>query len=127
MFQTMKMPVLNPLLLTSATKEDAILLSDRTKIRKSGIIGINTVCQNVRDTPSSPENLFLVPINNYKMPVHLCEEYYATRYQIRHKIEPYIDRGYRCITVAGASFVGNSIIIIIKNSIYYIFLCRRAS
>lgn len=104
----MKMPVLNPLLFTSATLEDALLLTDRVSIRKNGMIALSRVCQNVRDSPKPPEELFLVAVNNYTQPKHRFEEYYATRYQVRHHIQPLLNSGYKCITIAGASFVGNN-------------------
>lgn len=102
----MKMPVLEPLLLTSATEEEASFLTDRTAIRERGIIALNRVCQNVRDVPRSPNSTFLIPINNYRLPFHRPEEYYACRRQIQRRINPYLNIGYTLVTIAGASHVG---------------------
>ena len=102
--QTKKQPLLNGVLLTAANKNDAYLLNRRKKIRKNGVLAINQVCQRVRD--SNIDDVFLVPINNYKIPRHRFEEYYACRLFMQKCVKPLIKEGYKLLTVAGASYTG---------------------
>ena len=104
--QVCKQPVLNAVLLTAASKEDAYLLSQRKKIRKKGVLAINPVCQRVRK--SNPKKKFLMPINNYKTPPHRFEEYYACRLFAQNVIAPLLSQGYELVSIAGASYAGEN-------------------
>ena len=100
-----KQPVLNGILLSVANKEDAIKLCDRKKISKKDVLALNQVCQNVRNTKDA--DCVLVPVNNYKRTQHGFEEYYATRLFVSKYVKPRLVNGYKLLTIAGASFVGN--------------------
>ena len=102
--QLRKQPVLNGILLTAASREDARLLSQRKKIRAKNVLAINPVCQRVRK--DKPRDLFLVPINHYKTPPHRFEEYYATRLFAQKEIVPLLSGGYDLVSIAGASYTG---------------------
>ena len=102
--QVRKQPVLNGILLTAASEEDAYLLSQRKKIRKKGVLAINSVCQRVRK--KKPTKKFLMPINHFKSPPHRFEEYYACRLFAQNEIAPLLSQGYELVTIAGASYTG---------------------
>ena len=104
--QVRKQPVLNGILLTAASEEDAHLLSQRKRVRKKGVLAINPVCQRVRK--NNPRKKFLVPINHYKNPAHRFEEYYACRLFAQNEIAPLLSQGYELISIAGASYAGKS-------------------
>ena len=104
--QVRKQPVLNPILLSSASKEDAHQLSQRKRIRKKGVLAINPVCQRVRK--NHPKEKFLVPINHYKTPAHRFEEYYACRLFAQNELVPLLSQGYELMSIAGASYAGES-------------------
>ena len=103
--QVRKQPVLNGILLSAASREDALLLSQRKKIKNNGVLAINSVCQRLRK--SEPEEKFLVPINHYKTPPHRFEEYYACRLFAQTEIAPLLNCGYELISIAGASYAGS--------------------
>ena len=106
--QVRKQPVLNGILLSSANKDDAYLLSQRSKIRKQNVLAINPVCQRVRtqDNDKGDGERFLVPINHYKTPPHRFEEYYACRLFAQNEIAPLLSSGYELLSIAGASYTG---------------------
>lgn len=108
--QVRKQPVLNAILLSAASREDALLLSQRKQIKDKGVLAINPVCQRLRK--NDPEEVFMVPINHYKNPPHRFEEYYACRLFAQIEIAPLLNCGYKLISIAGASYAGNNIVFI---------------
>ena len=107
-------PILNGILLTTANKDDAHLLSQRRKIRQKNVLAINPVCQRVRTRAEGEEERFLVPINHYKTPVHRFEEYYACRLFAQTEIASLVSHGYELLSIAGASYTGIANIFLIK-------------
>ena len=114
--QTLKQPVLNPILFSTCLKEDGNKMANNHVMKKNGICSLNAPCQNVRNSEKN-EELFVVPVNHHSNPYHrlACvhvslfprfEEYYASRYELKTNVQPYLNDGYQILTVAGASFVG---------------------
>ena len=71
--QTAKQPVLNPLLLSTCTKEDADLMNSYGQ--QNAVFALNDPCQSTRASKRDEDNLFLVPVNNKQTPYHRCEKY----------------------------------------------------